>query len=196
MPVDQRPANVEDALDNAATQIVRAGQIIAHLREFISRGEPDKTLQNLHDILDEAQELVIVEAKQSNINIVFRLDAADDRILADRVQIKQVLVNLMRNARDAMGVSRTRKMTISTSLSGRSMIRLDVADTGSGLSEEARASLFEPFATTKPNGLGVGLTIARSIVEAHYGKIWAGPNSDGGATFSFTLPLAAMEEEE
>ncbi|CAN2535824.1 Adaptive-response+sensory-kinase+SasA [Methylocapsa aurea] len=196
MPVDQRPANVEDALDNAATQIVRAGQIIAHLREFISRGEPDKTLQNLHDILDEAHELVIVEAKQSNINVAFRLDAVDDRILADRVQIKQVLVNLMRNARDAMGVSRTRKMTISTSLSGRSMIRLDVADTGAGLSEEARVSLFEPFATTKPNGLGVGLTIARSIVEAHYGKIWAGPNGDGGATFSFTLPLAAMEEEE
>lgn len=196
MPVDQRPANVEDALDNAATQIVRAGQIIAHLREFISRGEPDKTLQNLHDIVDEAHELVIVEAKQSNINVVFRLDAADDRILADRVQIKQVLVNLMRNARDAMGAAQTRKMTISTSLAGRSMIRLDVADTGAGLSEEARASLFEPFATTKPNGLGVGLTIARSIVDAHYGKIWAGPNSDGGATFSFTLPLAAMEEEE
>lgn len=196
MPVEQRPANVEDALDNAATQIVRAGQIIAHLREFISRGEPDKTLQNLHDILDEAQELVIVEAKQSNINVVFRLDAADDRILADRVQIKQVLVNLMRNARDAMCASRTRRMTISTALCGRSMVRLDVADTGAGLSEEARASLFEPFATTKPNGLGVGLTIARSIVEAHYGKIWAGSNSDGGSTFSFTLPLAAMEEEE
>ena len=196
MPEDQRPANVEDALDNAATQIVRAGQIIAHLREFIARGEPDKTLQNLHDIVDEAHELVIVEAKRSSVNVVFRLDAGDDRILADRVQIKQVLVNLMRNARDAMSASRTRRMTISTSPAGRSMIRLDVADTGSGLSEEARVSLFEPFATTKPSGLGVGLTIARSIVEAHYGTIWAGPNSDGGATFSFTLPLAATEEEE
>lgn len=196
MPADQRPANVEDALDNAATQIVRAGQIIVHLREFIARGEPDKTIQSLHDIIEEAQELVVVEAKQSNISLVFRLDAADDRILADRVQIKQVLVNLMRNARDAMSASATRRMTVSTSPASRSMIRLDIADTGSGLCEEARASLFEPFATTKPNGLGVGLTIARSIIEAHYGTIWAGPNRDGGATFSFTLPLAATEEEE
>ena len=118
MPADQRPANVEDALDNAATQIMRAGQIIAHLREFISRGEPDKTIQSLHELSRRGQELVIVEAKQADINVVFRLDAADDRILADRVQIKQVIVNLMRNARTRWASRRTRKMIVSTSLGG------------------------------------------------------------------------------
>nr|WP_255608977.1 PAS domain S-box protein [Methylosinus sp. Sm6] len=194
MPADQRPANVEDALDNAATQIMRAGQIICHLREFITRGEPDKTIQSLHELIDEANELVMVEAKQANIRVAFQLNAPDDRIVADRVQIKQVVVNLMRNAKDAMSASRTRSLVVSTRAAGRSMIRVDVADTGLGLTEEARASLFEPFTTTKANGLGVGLTIARSIVEAHYGKIWAGPNRDGGATFSFTLPLGAETE--
>lgn len=194
MPADQRPANVEDALDNAATQIMRAGQIICHLREFITRGEPDKTIQRLHELVAEANELVVVEAKQAGIGVVFQLNAPDDRILADRVQIKQVVVNLMRNAKDAMSSSQTRRMLVSTRAAGRSMIRVDVADTGSGLTEEARASLFEPFTTTKANGLGVGLTIARTIVEAHYGKIWAGPNRDGGATFSFTLPLGVETE--
>lgn len=195
MPPELRPANVEDTLDNASTQIIRAGQIIGHLREFVTRGEPDKTIQSLHDLINEANELVMVEAKQTNIQVVFQLNAGDDRILADRVQIKQVVVNLMRNAKDAMSASKRRKMIVSTSPIGKTMIKVDVADTGSGLAEETRASLFEPFTTTKANGMGVGLSIARSIVEAHYGKIWAGPNRDGGATFSFTLPLTAMETE-
>jgi two-component system sensor kinase FixL len=195
MPPDQRPADIEETLDQAATQLVRAGQIICHLREFIARGEPDKTIQSLHELIREASELVMVEAKQANIAVAFQLDAPDDRILADRVQIKQVMVNLMRNAKDAMSLSQTRRLVVSTQPAGATMIRVDVADTGSGLSEEARASLFEPFTTTKANGLGVGLTIARSIVEAHYGKIWAGPNRDGGATFSFVLPLGETEPE-
>lgn len=196
MPEDRRPANVEDTLDNAATQMVRAGQIIGHLREFIARGEPNKTIENLHAIIDEAHELVMVEAKQSNIRVAFRLDAGDDHILADRVQIKQVVVNLMRNAKEAMSSARARWMTVSTSAIGGSMIRVDVCDTGPGLDAETRASLFEPFTTTKPNGLGVGLSIVRSIVEAHYGKVWASANPEGGATFSFTLPLGVTELEQ
>lgn len=193
MPPELRPANVEDTLDNASTQIIRAGRIIGHLREFIARGEPDKTIQNLHDLINEANELVIVEAKQTDIQVVFQLNAKNDRILADKVQIKQVVVNLMRNAKDAMNGSKMRKMVVSTSSIGKTMIKVDIADTGCGLAEETRASLFEPFATTKGKGMGVGLSISRSIVEAHYGTIWAGPNGDGGATFSFTLPLTEME---
>lgn len=195
MSPDERPANVEETLDSAAAQLMRAGQIIAHLREFIARGEPDKTIQSLHELIREANELMTGEVKQADISVTFRLDAPDDRILADRVQIKQVMVNLMRNAKDAMGGSTRRELVVSTLPAGRTMIRVDVADTGPGLTEEARASLFEPFTTTKANGLGVGLTIARSIVEAHYGKIWAGANEDGGATFSFALPVGEMESE-
>ncbi len=193
MPPELRPANVEDTLDNATAQIIRAGRIIGHLREFIARGEPDKTIQNLHDLINEANELVIVEAKQTDIQVVLQLNAKNDRIVADKVQIKQVVVNLMRNAKDAMNGSRMRKMIISTSSVGKTMIKVDIADTGCGLAEETRGCLFEPFTTTKGNGMGVGLSISRSIVEAHYGTIWAGPNRDGGATFSFTLPLTEME---
>jgi two-component system sensor kinase FixL len=192
-PSELRPTNVEDALDNASTQIIRAGRIISHLREFIARGEPDKTIQHLHDLIDEANELVIADAKQAGIQMRFHLNAKNDLILADRVQIKQVIVNLMRNAKDAMSSSKQRKMVIATAPVGKDMIKLEVADTGCGLAEDVQKRLFEPFTTTKINGIGVGLSISRSIVEAHYGTIWAKSNRDGGATFSFTLPLAETE---
>ena len=121
-----------------------------------------------------------------------RLDATEDVVLADRVQIEQAIVNLGRNAVEAMGRSPERKLTISTSLES-GMIRTDVADTGTGLAASGAAELFVPFTSTKTNGLGVGLSISRSIIEAHYGSIWAEPNPGGGAKFSFTLPLARLE---
>lgn len=195
MPPELRPANVEDTLDNAAAQIMRAGRIIGHLREFIARGEPDKTLQSVHQLIEEAYDLTIAGAKRANVRVCLRLNAKDDRVLADRVQIKQVLVNLLRNAIEAMSESKERELVISTS-SAKDAIRIDVADTGAGLSKEVEADLFEPFMTTKASGMGVGLSISRSIVEAHYGKIWAEPNPGGGAILCFTLPLAEAETDQ
>lgn len=188
--VEGRSAVVEDALDKASEQILRAGDIIRHMREFVARSEPDKTIQRLHDLIAAACELTMASAKQANVKLCLALAADDDLVLADTVQLKQVVVNLVRNAIEAMHAVQRRELSISTVTTGKGTIRTDIADTGPGLSEERRARLFEPFETTKTTGLGVGLSLSRSIIEAHYGEIWAEPNPGGGAVFRFTLPLA------
>jgi two-component system sensor kinase FixL len=116
------------------------------------------------------------------------LRAPDDDILADRVQLKQVLANLVRNAIEAMRDAAERRLVISTRATPEGAIRLDVADSGTGVAEGMAGTLFEPFATTKPGGMGVGLAMCRTIVEAHGGRIWAEPNPEGGAIFSVVLP--------
>jgi C4-dicarboxylate-specific signal transduction histidine kinase len=189
-PAEQRRQGVEEALEKASDQILRAGKIIRHMREFVSRSEPDKTTLGLHALIRSACELTHASAKQGGVEVILDLSAGDDRILADDVQLKQVIVNLKRNAIEAMRGARRRQLTISTTLTEDGMIRTDIADTGVGLSEEQRADLFEPFRTTKARGLGVGLSLSRSIVQAHYGDIWAEPRPSGGMVFSFTLPLA------
>jgi two-component system sensor kinase FixL len=188
VPADQHTTNIDVALGKAAEQALRAGKIVTHMREFIARNEPDKTVQNLHEVVLAACDLTLATAKNTNVRIILNLNAESDRILIDKIQITQVLVNLIRNAIEAMHASSVRELTISTSSTGDGAIRIDVADTGGGLCEEARTQLFQPFKTSKANGMGVGLSISRSIIEAHYGEIWAEPNPAGGAVFSFTLP--------
>ena len=190
MVPELRSASVEDVLANAAQQIMRAGRIISNLREFVARGEPDKTLQSLHGLITDAYELVIGSAKEANVRVMLQLEAKNDSVLVDRVQIKQVLVNLMRNAIEAMDGYDKRELMISTRSIKRKTIQTDVMDTGCGFSEQVKTDLFEPFMTTKAKGMGVGLSISRAIVEAHYGKIWADYNPGGGALLSFTLPVA------
>ena len=185
-------AAINEALDKATAQMHRAGQIIAHLREFMSRGEPDKTEQSLHDLIGTTCELVAPAARQAGVEIVQRLEAAEDKVLADRVQIEQAMVNIIRNAVEAMSDAPERKLTISTTVE-EDMVRVDFADTGRGLAGPASVDLFVPFSSTKSDGLGVGLSISRSIIDAHYGTIWAESNPGGGAKFCFTLPLARME---
>jgi two-component system CheB/CheR fusion protein len=189
-----RPNPIEDTLARAVDEIMRAGHITKRLREFVSNGEPDKTFLCLHDFINDAPELSIPEKEK--IGISLRLNAGNDSVLADRIQIKQVLANLIRNAIEAMAPATERKLSISTSSIEQDMIRVDIADTGSGLQPGVMERLFEPFQTTKSNGMGIGLSISRMIVEAHYGKIWAEPNPGGGAIFSFTLPLVDMEIDQ
>ncbi len=188
MEPEQRKTSVHEALDKAASQITRASQIVGGLRHFIAHGEPEKMVCSLHDVINDTYQSVVAAAEDRGIKIRLCLQALDDKVLADRVQIHQVLANLIRNAKEAMAASARRELTISTFSSGTE-IRLDVADTGPGLREEMKESLFEPFTTTKAEGMGVGLAISRAIIEAHDGKIWAAANPDGGATFSCTLPL-------
>jgi signal transduction histidine kinase len=133
------------------------------------------------------------EGSLSNIELTLELNAGNDRVLIDPVQISQVLINLIRNAAQAMKTSETRRLIVATELQGKDMICVSVVDTGGGLSDEVRKTLFEPFKTTKETGVGIGLSISRSIIEAHYGKIWAEPNPLGGAIFKFNLPLANDE---
>ncbi|MBI1869255.1 MAG: PAS domain S-box protein [Methylocystis sp.] len=192
-PPEQRAVSVDKILDNAAAQIMRAGRIVGHMREFVAHGEPDKTLHSLHDLIKQTYDLTNADIEQADVGVTLRLNADDDHVLADPVQIKQLLTNLTRNAVEAMQGSKKRELLISTSSVEKDMIRVDLADTGVGLSADIEADLFEPFTTTKASGMGVGLSISRWIVEAHYGKIWVEPNPGGGAVFSFTLPLAKAE---
>jgi two-component system sensor kinase FixL len=189
MPTDQRPFRIEHALDGAASQAMRAGRIIGHMREFVARGEPNKTVQNLHELIEEACALAQTSVKFEDVRLIKDFSASNDRVLVDKIQIEQVIVNLKRNAIEAMRGSKKRELVISTTLAEPGMIRTDIVDTGPGLSEELKERLFEPFATTKANGMGVGLSISRAIIEAHYGIISAASNPGGGAVFSFTLPL-------
>jgi len=125
----------------------------------------------------------------AGVAVSLRLNAAQDGVLADKMQIVLVLVNLMSNAMQAMEPVWRRELVVSTT-SDEEEIWIDVIDTGVGLSEKIESSLFEPFATTKPRGMGVGLSISRTIIEAHHGRIWASPNPEGGAILSLTIPLA------
>jgi two-component system CheB/CheR fusion protein len=194
MPAALRPRPLDATLASAVGEIMRAGDIMRRLRELVTSGEPDKTFLNLHDFINDARELSI--PREDDIRIKLQLNARNDNVLADRVQIKQVLDNLIRNAKEAMAPSTERKLSISTSSVEPDMIRIDVADTGAGLQPGVIERLFDPFQTTKSNGMGIGLSISRMIVEAHYGKIWAEPNPGGGAIFSFTLPLVNVEIEQ
>ena len=195
MAPELRPASVSETLDSAAAQIMRAAGIVRQLREFIMRGEPEKGFANLHDLIREASEVTSANISEANVKLSLQLSANVDRVLVDSVQIKQVLVNLISNAIEAMNASVQHELTISTSLMHDRAIRIDVVDTGVGFSEGVKENLFEPFATSKTDGMGLGLSISRSIVEAHDGKMWAESNPGGGAVFSFVLPLVNAEHE-
>lgn len=187
------PAVVKDALDRAAAQTLRAGDIIRRLRDFVSRGETERRVESVSKIVEEASALALVGAKEQEVRVTMKLRPEADAVLADRVQIQQVLLNLMRNALEAMVGSPVRRLTISSVVAG-DMAEISVADTGPGLAEEIRDNLFQPFMTTKAQGMGVGLSICRTIVESHGGKIWCDPAKGGGAVFRLTLPLVTLED--
>lgn len=180
---------VEEMLDGANAQVFRASEIIDNLRQFIARGETVRTLQNLNAVVRTACEFTDALAKEHHVKTSIDLEASPDTVVINKVQIQQVVVNLKRNAVEAMQNCERREMRVSTRPFGRDLIRVDVTDTGPGLPKEIKDRLFQQFTTTKPHGLGVGLSISRSIVEAHNGKIWAEPSPGGGTIFSFVLPL-------
>jgi two-component system sensor kinase FixL len=186
-------AKIESALDRAAEQAIRAGQIIRRLRDFVARGESEKRVESLSKLIEEAGALGLTGAREQGIQLRFNLDPEHDQVLVDRVQIQQVLVNLFRNALEAMAYSPQRELTVSNTPVADDMIEMAVSDTGSGFGEDVAQSLFQTFFTTKETGMGVGLSISRSIIEAHGGRMWAETNTAGGATFRLTLPAAPSE---
>jgi two-component system, LuxR family, sensor kinase FixL len=196
--LDKRPDKetrmVSEALDKAADQAMRAGEIIRRLRDFVARGETERRVERVSKLIDEASAIALVGAKERGIRVRYLLDPAAELVLADRVQIQQVLINLMRNAIEAMDGAERRELVISIGPADGHMIAMSVADTGPGIGAEARARLFQPFFTTKRQGMGVGLSISRTIIEAHDGEIRAEDNPGGGAVFRFTLPAVTAEE--
>jgi two-component system sensor kinase FixL len=190
---DPNRPKIEIAMDRAAEQAQRAGQIIRRLRDFVARGESEKRVESIAKLIEESGALGLTGAREQGVSLRFELDHEHDLVLVDRVQIQQVLVNLFRNALEAMAGSEQRRLIASTRLVADDMIEVAVADTGSGFADGVESNLFQTFFTTKETGMGVGLSISRSIVEAHGGKMWAENNSSGGATFRFTLPAAPNE---
>jgi len=175
---------------------MRAGQIIRRLRDFVSRGESERRVESITKLVEEASALALVGVKDRGIKVRFQFDPSIDLVLADRVQIQQVLLNLIRNAMDAMEDVAGRDLIISIAPEGFGHVRISVADTGTGISPEIAEQLFQPFITTKRHGMGVGLSISRTIVEAHGGRIWVEPNSPCGTIFNFTLTAVNAEDVE
>lgn len=184
-------APIVGALDKAVTQILRAGQVVRSLSELVAQGEPDKTLVSVNSLIEETLSLFDAEAAEAGVSISKRLTKDDDCIVADRVQIRHVLANLIRNAIEAMQDLPRRELLVSTARQAAA-IRVEIQDTGCGPGGRENADPLDLFAMRK-EGMGIGLSISRAIVEAHDGRLWAKVNPEGGAIFSCDLPLRGRE---
>jgi two-component system, LuxR family, sensor kinase FixL len=185
---------VREALDDAAGQAVRAGQIVRRLRDFISHGQTERRVESLPRLVNEANALALVGSREHGIEVQVQLDPDAEAVFVDRIQIQQVLVNLIRNAIDAMIGEEVRALTIRSAAGPEDFVTVSIEDSGSGISDEIAPQLFQPFVTSKQGGMGIGLSICRTIVEAHGGKIWLEPGDGNGTTFSFTLMSAGVQE--
>ncbi len=177
-------------LDGARQNAMRAGEIIRRLRTMTVRGETQRTIVDTAEVIDEAASLALVGAADRDVEAVIQ-HAPQLCVSADRIQIEQVILNLIRNGIEAMD-GRTRKELRISGFRHDGHIRVVVSDTGPGLSADAREALFEPFRSTKENGMGVGLSICRTIVESHGGRIWAEDNEGGGTRFVVELPAVPL----
>jgi two-component system sensor kinase FixL len=171
-PVDR--GRLREMISQAGDQALRAGQIIRRLRDFLSKGEADRQPESLPQLLEEAGALAMIGAREKGV---------------------QVTLNLIRNAIEAMESSERRDLVVGAAPGAGDVVEIFVSDTGQGISPEFSAKLFQPFMTTKDQGMGVGLSISRTIVEAHGGRIWAEANPGGGTSFRFTLPVADTDSE-
>lgn len=187
-------ATIREALDECAQQSLRAGEIVRRLRDFMSRGDTERRVERLSRLIGEANALALLGASEPGLDVEVHLDPAAEYVLVNRIQIQQVLVNLIRNAIEAMAGRRSRQLVVSSRKLPDGMVEVSVSDNGPGLSAEVAENLFQPFVTTKAEGMGIGLSICQTIVGAHEGKIWATPSRLGGAAFQFTLIDAGGEE--
>jgi len=185
------PEAVKQVIERAAAQVVRASEIIQRLRGFVKKSEPERRPEDVIGLLEEARSLALVGARERSVAVGFRTPQAVPPVLVDRVQIQQVMVNLLRNAVEAMETSARREITIDVEPASDGLVAISVADTGHGIAANIAQRLFQPFNTSKTHGMGVGLSLCRSIIEAHGGRLWAEPNPDGGTIFRFTVPAMA-----
>lgn len=196
-PSDEDMPLIREALQDAAGEAMRAGEIVRRLRDFVARGELEKRIEKLPLLVNEAAAFGLMGASEKSIGVRFDLDHDAADVLVDKIQIQQVLVNLIRNAVEAMSGSPVRELTVTTAADQPGFVRVTVSDTGPGVSPEIASQLFTAFVSTKADGMGLGLSICRTIVEANGGRIWTEPRAGGGTNFCFTLvrtePEAADE---
>lgn len=197
-PTTENIAHVREALTESAAETIRAGQIVQRLRDFISRGETTREIVSLARVVKEATALALINGDARDVDFEVILDAEEDLVLVDPVQIQQVLVNLIRNALEAMEESPTKKLVVSSQSDSENMVMVTVtiSDSGPGLDQHVAEHLFHPFVSTKVNGMGLGLSICHTIINAHSGKIWAEPSPLGGTDFHFTLISAKGDTDD
>jgi len=194
-PSEELIGIIREALDECAKEAVRAGQIVRRLRDYISRGETERQVVSLARLVNEASALAFVSTGSQSIDLTVKIGEHDE-VLVDRVQIQQVLLNLIRNAMEAMHDQPHGRLTISAIRREPGYVEMIVSDSGPGLAPEIAERLFEPFQSTKATGMGVGLSICRTIIEAHEGRIWADGSPLGGTSFHFTLPNGDGEVQD
>ena len=187
-PVDREMLG--EAMAESAAQALRAGEIIRSLREFIKRGETVRQPEPLRGLLAEGMALAFIGIDSRGIDMDVSVDHGVDKVLVNRVQLQQVIINLVRNAVEAMHQRPVRILRLSAAPAEGGKVEVIVADSGPGLDPEMSRTLFTPFTTTKKSGMGVGLSISQTIVEGHGGRIWATPSQWGGTAFHFTLDRA------
>jgi two-component system sensor kinase FixL len=187
-------AMIREALDDTAKEALRAGRIVRRLRDFVARGEVEKTVEKVPPLINEAAVLGLMGSRDKGVEPIFDLDPYASPVLVDKIQIQQVLINLIRNAVEAMADSAVRRLTVSSRLDQPGFVRIVVADTGPGVAPHVAQQLFTAFVSTKADGMGLGLSICRTIVEANGGRIWMQAASGGGTEFHFTLMCAETED--
>jgi signal transduction histidine kinase len=186
------PQELLGVMQKASTQAERAGTIIRRIREFVKKSEPDRTTCPVSDIIDATIGFADIDARKNGVQLELRVQPNLPPVVADRIMIEQVLLNLLRNAIEAMHDTpmAQRRLILDVSANDKGQLNISVTDRGHGITPQAQQKLFAPFFTTKPHGMGMGLNICRSIVEFHHGQLWVEPNPEGGSIFRFTLPLA------
>ncbi|MFK7841880.1 MAG: PAS domain S-box protein [Sphingorhabdus sp.] len=185
-----------EALQESVAESLRAGTIVRRLREFVSRGEINRQVLSIAQVVEDATVLGMIGAQEKGIQCSIDIAPDTNHVFVDRVQIQQVMVNLMRNAIEAMSDSPQKRLHIAVTSVDSRTVEIAVSDTGSGIDAELEERIFDPFASTKGDGMGLGLSICRTIVEAHGGTIGAEPNPEGGTIFRITLEKAELEQDD
>jgi two-component system, LuxR family, sensor kinase FixL len=185
------------ALHQIIAQAERASEVVARLRRFVVPRKAQRALVRIGDLVRKALALCEAEIRRQQVKTKVDIDDTSPPLLVERFEIEEVILNLIRNALDAMvdTPAQDRHLRIAARLNEHGALQLDVSDAGCGLSVELVQRLFQPFQTTKPHGMGMGLALSRSMIQAHGGSLWAKPNPEGGTTFSFALPLVHGDKE-